>query len=428
MIDKVASALFAGCLLLSIALNAFSLGGEEKGSTSPTQTQIEYGLNWPRWRGPDGNGMIPHADWNPAAFTEEPRIVWEVNVGIGYSSIAVENGLLYTMGNASGEDTVYCLNAETGDEVWTYSYSASSGEYPGPRATPTIDEGRVYTLSQHGDLYCFDAADGEILWNKNIQKDFDLNKPTWGFAGSPIIVDDLLILNAGKAGLALKKKNGKKVWSSEPRTVGGYATPAIFEYEGSLYAAIFGARALYLVDVRTGKELASYGWVTEALVNAADPIVTGNRFFISSNYGKGSAMLELKGNTLEPIWKNKEIESHFSSHVLIDGYLYGHDGDVRNPSTGNLVCVEAQSGMVKWDQRMGMVSLIAIGSTLIIMDGTGILILAEATPTAYTEIASALVLSLDYYTANSWTPPVFAGGRIYGRNLIGQLVAIDVRS
>lgn len=420
-------AILASCLLLSFALSVFSLGGAEKGVSS-TQAEIEYGRDWARWRGPDGNGKIPYADWNPMALTEEPEVLWEIKIGNGYSSIAVKNGLLYTMGNANKEDTVYCLDAETGDEVWTYSYSAFAGEYPGPRATPTVDDGRLYTISRYGNLYCFDAANGKVVWNVDIRKDFGCGTPSWGFTGSPVVVDNLLILNAGKAGLALRKKNGKEVWSSESGTTGGYATPVIFEHEGELYAAIFGQKALYLINVRSGDQLASYEWITSNYVNAADPLVIGKRFFISSNYGKGSAMLELKGNRLESIWQIKDMESHFSSPVLINGYIYGHDGDVNNAPSGDLVCVDEQTGDIQWEQNLGVVSLIAIGDTLIIMDGTGSIIMAEATPTAYSEIASSLVLTFGAYTPKSWTPPVFANGRIYCRNMVGQLMAIDVSS
>lgn len=423
MIQK--TALLAHCLLLSFVLSVYSGGGAEESDSLP-QTRMEYGRDWPRWRGPDGNGMIPYAEWNPQALAEEPKILWEAKVGNGYSSMTVKDGLLYTMGNSASEDTVYCLNAETGDEEWTYSYSAWAGEYPGPKATPTIDDGRLYTISQDGKLYCFDAANGKVVWNVEMRKDFGLRTPSWGYAGSPVVVDDLLILNAGRSGLALNKNNGKVVWSSESGTTGGYATPVIFDHEDIRYAAIFGQKALYLVNVRNGEPLASYPWITAYDVNAADPLISGNRIFITSNYGKGSVMLELKGNTLESIWQIGAMESHFSSSVLIDGYIYGHDGDARSSGTGNLACVDEQTGDVQWKQRLGMVSLIAIGDTLVIMDGAGSIILVKATPKAYTEIASALVLTFGDYTPTSWTPPVFANGRIYCRNMVGQLAAIDV--
>ena len=379
------------------------------------------GSEWPRWRGPNGDSIVREASWNPSALSGDPRILWKTNVGKGYSSMAISGGFLYTLGYADRKDTVFCLDAITGEVKWKHSYPSKPGQYIGPKATPTVDEGRVYTVSRGGDLFCFNAENGKVLWQKNIQNDFGLFAPNWGFAGSPCITGDLLVLNAGKSGLALNKINGKTIWASEAATRGGYATPVLFEYNDKQYAAMFGEKALYVVEVKTGKVLSSYGWVTGYDVNAADPLIIGNRIFISSNYGKGSAMLELRGDTLQPLWQNRKIASHFSSHIYLDGYIYGHDSDARR-SRGNLVCVDAKTGKAQWTERMGMVSIILIGRKLIILDGKGILHVAEATPTAFKETAKAKVLN-----RTNWTPPAFAGGRIYCRNIVGDVVSIDVR-
>ena len=404
-------------LFLSFALTAFCKGAEEKSDANSE----EASAGWPGWRGPYADSIIPQADWDPSALKDGIDPVWTTNVGMGYSSMAVVNGRLYTMGNMNDEDTVYCLDAATGNIVWKYSYPARLGQYPGPRATPLVDEGKVYTLSQKGHLYCFDAGSGRIIWNKHIQDDFVLSSPGWGFAGSPVIAGDRIILNAGKSGLALRKQDGEKIWSSDKLTRGGYATPVLFDHEGEQYAAIFGERALVVVNLETGEELTSYYWMTSSDVNAADPLIIEKRIFISSNYGKGAAMLELKNNKLELLWKNMRIASHFSSHIYLDGYIYGHDSDARR-STGNLVCIDAETSEGKWAQQMGMVSFIAIGGNLVILDGTGNLHVAEATPKAYKEISQAKVLD-----NISWTPPVFAHGHIYCRDITGDIVSLDMR-
>jgi outer membrane protein assembly factor BamB len=341
-------------------------------------------------------------------------------VGQGYASMAISDGLLYTLGNSGGEDTVFCLDAADGKVVWKYTYPARLGQYPGPRATPLVDEGRVYSLSREGHLYCFDAATGEVIWMRHIQNDFALFSPEWGFAGSPVAVADLLLLNAGVSGLALRKSDGEVVWSSPSMTIGGYSTPVLFDYEGSRYTAIFSQRALVVVEVQTGKVLGSYPWITRFDVNAVDPLVIENRIFISSGYGKGSVMLELQGNKLQPLWQNRSVASQVSSHIYIDGYIYGHDSDA-SMSSGNLVCVDAETGESKWAERMGMLSVIAIGGRLVILDSRGVLHVAEATSEGYREIAQAKVLG-----RTTWTPPAFADGRIYVRNTMGDLVCIDV--
>ena len=376
--------------------------------------------DWPRWRGPNGNGISTETDWNPASLTDRPNIVWRVSVGYGFSSIAVKGKYLYTMGNSGKKDTVYCLDVTNGEVVWQFSYDCRLGEYPGPRATPTVDDGRVYTLSQEGHLFCLNAKNGKVVWKAHLVKDFGVGSPTWGFAGSPVIDGDLLLLNAGVSGIALDKKSGKKVWVSGPG-IGGYAAPVPFNINGKRYAAIFGKTALYGVELETGKGLWFYPWKTGYDVNAADPLIAGNRIFISSNYGSGCAMLEINDNKPHVLWKNGKFNSHFSSFIFINGYIYGNDGAAFS-DRGVFRCLEADSGKEMWASDLGFGSLIAVNDKLVMLNSTGDLIIAEATPEAYVEIARAE----DILPRKCWPPPVFANGRIYLRNDKGEVVCIDV--
>jgi len=392
-------------------------GVEQKAETSPGG--VISSSEWPRWRGPNGDSIVREASWNPSALSGDPKFLWKANVEKGYSSMAISGGYLYTLGYADRNDTVYCLDAANGKVKWKHTYPSTPGQYTGPKGTPTVDEGQVYTVSRDGKVFCFEAENGKVLWQKDIQSGFGLFAPEWGFAGSPCITGDLLLLNAGKSGLALDKKNGKKIWTSEAATTGGYATPVVFEYKKTQYAAIFGQKALYVVEAKTGKVLSSYGWVTGYDVNAADPLIIGNRIFITSNYNKGCALLELKGNKLVELWSNRDMAAHFSSPIYLDGYIYGHDADARY--SGNLRCLDAKTGKTKWSERMGMVSIIVLENKLVILDGKGTLRVAEASPTGYTELTKAGVLK-----RTNWTPPVFANGRIYCRNVIGDIVCVDV--
>jgi outer membrane protein assembly factor BamB len=334
--------------------------------------------------------------------------------------VAISDGSLYTLGYEDRNDTVYCLDAATGKVKWKHSYPSTPGQYTGPKSTPTVDNGKVYTLSRSGALFCFDKENGKVLWQKDIEKDFSLFAPQWGYAGSPVIRGDMLLLNAGESGLALDKNSGKKIWASKAATTGGYATPVLFPYEGIQHAALFSQTGLYVIEVESGKQLASYGWRTGYDVNAADPIVVGNRIFITSNYGKGCALLEFKGKELVKIWSNTDMAAHFSSPIYLNGYIYGHDADARY--RGNLRCLDAKTGKTMWTERLGMVSIIALDDKLLILDEKGILRVLEASPSSYTELAQSRVL-----TRTNWTPPVFVEGLIYCRNAIGDLVSVDVR-
>jgi len=376
--------------------------------------------DWPQWRGPDRNGISAESDWDPAALAKGPRILWRTNVGLGYSGVAVKTDRLYTMGNTRGRDVVTCLDAGTGRQIWSHSYAAKSMQYPGPRTTPTIDGDTVYTLSSDGQLICLSADRGTVRWRKNIVADFGAQPPTWGFAGSPVIEGNLLLVNAGPAGLALDKRNGKLVWSSGAGT-GGYATPVLYTRNAKRYAAIFARRALYAVEVQTGRQAWSYPWVTGNDVNAADPLVFEDRVFISSNYGAGSALIDFSGRQPKPLWKNPSMNSHFSSFVLIDGYIYGNDG-FAGRRNGVFRCLDAGTGREMWSESLGFGSLIAADGKLILLTEQGDLYIAEATPSGYREISRARSI----IPGSCWTPPVLCEGRIFLRNHRGELVCLDV--
>jgi len=381
--------------------------------------QKEY--DWPRWRGPKGDGISPETDWNPKALENGPKIVWKQNVGMGYSSVAIAGPNLYTMGNIKGKDVVSCLEAETGKEKWQFSYPCELGQYPGPRATPCVDGDAVYTMSQEGDLYRLRAADGKVQWHVNIVEAFKVYAPTWGFAGSPVVDGDLVILNAGVNGIAVDKKTGKKAWVSGSGA-GGYATPVLYDYDGKRYTAIFGQKALYAVDVANGKAIWSFPWETDYDVNAADPIVSGNRFFISSGYGTGCTFIEAKENKPRVVWKNMLMSSHFSSLVQIAGYIYGNDGSALS-GKGVFRCLEIETGKESWGKSLGLGSLCAAGGKLILLTARGDLHIVEASSSYYREVSSASgVLS-----PTCWTPPVFCRGRIYLRNHKGDIVCIDMK-
>ncbi len=377
-------------------------------------------FDWPHWRGPDANGIALEVV-NPAALPE-PKVLWKAALGTGFSSSSVKDGLLYCMGNAGGQDTAACLDAETGRRIWSFSYACAPGSYPGPKATPTVDEGLVYTLSREGHLFAFEASTGKVRWARHLVKDFGVAAPDYDFAGSPVVSGDLLILNAGRSGLALDKKTGARSWSSGSGP-GGYATPVLAEMGGKACAVIFGVQAVFGVSTRTGEVAWSFDWGNGYDVyNAADPVVTGETVFVSSAYWQGCALYDVSGAAPLALWKSQAFGSHFSSFVTRDGYLYGVDGDARMPKAGSLRCVELRTGKIAWKAPLGFGSLIAAGDTLIVLTSAGTIVAADASPTAYTERGRGS-LPQDVY----WSPPALANGRLFIRGLKGDLFAIDVR-
>ena len=390
-------------------------------STKPKKSHVSN--DWTQWRGPNHNGISGEKGWQDQFGPKGPKQLWKASIGTGFSSMSVGDGRVYTMGNIKDHDIVYCFDVETGDELWRHKYPCQlMAKYykGGPSATPTIDGPWVYTFSKRGHLFCLDAKSGKVKWSKDIKKELGLMLPTWGFSGSPLIMGDLLILNAGSAGIALKKDTGNLVWKSG-KTPGGYATPIPFLYNGKQCVAIFAELALEAVDVNTGEVVWKAPWKTSHNINSADPIFNGNAVFISSGYGKGCAMFQFDSGTPERIWKNSEMKNHFSSCVLWKGYLYGIDGQTGRSAP--LKCIDFATGKVLWEQKGFKVgSLMLADEKLIILDGDGDLVIAKAQHQSYHEISRAPILK-----GKCWTPPVLAQKRLFARNAAGDLVCIDMR-
>jgi len=360
---------------------------------------------------------------------EGPKQLWKANVGFGFSAVSVANGRLFTMGNQNERDTVFAFDAEKGAILWKHTYACPLDPRfyeGGALSTPTVEGDHVFTISKRGDVFCFEAASGKIIWRKNIIAELGLQVPSndqeswWGFSGSPLVRGDLLLLNAASAGTALNKNDGKVVWSNG-KGYAGYSTPVPFRQAGRDLVALAIADAIVAVGEKDGKELWRFPWKTAYDVNGADPIVSGEWIFISSGYRHGCALLRMRGANVERVYENKNMHNHFNPSVLINGYLYGIDGDAGHP--GGLRCIEFATGTVKWTETStGTGALMAAGDKLIVQGEKGELIIAQATPDAFRPLARAQVLG-----GKCWTTPVLANGRIYCRNSRGDLVCVDVR-
>lgn len=379
--------------------------------------------DWPRWRGPLLTGVSQEKAWSDHWPKDGPPIAWKAAVGRGFSAVSVVNGRLYTMGHKDGKDIIHCLNALTGKPLWHYSYEAARGDLNfegGPTATPTVDNGSVYALSRWGDLFSLDATNGNVRWSKNLKKEHNVRVPGWGFSCSPLIHDNLLLLNVGKAGMALEKADGKLLWSSADEEA-GYSTPVPFQRGNDWFLLVSSGSGFSAVNLKTGKELWAQRWLTRYGVNAADPIPVGDRVFISSGYNKGCALLTLADAKPKEIWRNKNLRNQFNSSVLLDGFLYGIDGDTTTTTT--LRCIELKTGEKRWSHEgVGAGALMAADGKLIVLCESGELLVGPASPKGFTPSAKAKVLD-----GKCWTVPVLANGRIYCRNGAGDLVCVDVR-
>ena len=382
--------------------------------------QSANAADWPQWRGPTRDGLSTETGWSTQWPANGPAVLWKLNVGTGCSSVAVAQGHLFTMGNSNNTDTVYCLDATTGQPVWKYAYACPLDPHlfeGGPGATPTVDGDRVYTLSRAGHLFCFQAATGKVIWTKHLVNDLGSKVPTWGYAGSPIVLDNKLIFDLGApaaATIALDKLTGAIIWKNGSDGA-SYGTIMPFAHAGQTCIASFNVFGLVVRDAATGRELARYPWKTSYDINAATPIISGDDIFISSGYNHGSALLQLTADGLHPRWESKIMRNHFNSCVLWQGHLYGFDMET-------LTCLDLASGKVCWQHSgLGKGSLMLADGKLIIQAERGDLAIATVTPATYTELARAKVLD-----GRCWVVPVLANGHIYCKNNLGDLVCVNV--
>ena len=255
----------------------------------------------------------------------------------------------YTMGNKDGTDTVYCLDANSGKVVWKYSYPCKLNpiQYEGgPNATPTYHDQKIYVLSKEGHLFCLEAKTGKMLWS-NHTKTFDITPPKFGFASSPFIHKDLVILNVGTGGTALNKDTGKVVWKSDSGEDDKcYATPFPFSIEGKNALAFFVGDKLLAIDPLTGAEYWQIPWKSKYNVHAPAPAFFKNKVFVSAGVNKDCVLFDLAAGKPKQIWENKNLRNDFLNAIYYKGHLYGIDGSASRRS--RLVCLNAETGEVKW--------------------------------------------------------------------------------
>jgi outer membrane protein assembly factor BamB len=354
-----------------------------------------------------------------------PPVLWKQPVGIGYASFAVADGKAFTLEQRRRQEVVAAYDVATGRELWTQGWSAeftdSTGD--GPRSTPTWDQGRVYALGATGELKCLDANTGAVIWGRNILSENQASNLQWAQSASPLIVDDKVIVlpggGGGKSVVAYNKTTGAPVWRAlDDRQA--YVSPMLVELGGRRQIVVVSSLRVVGLTPENGSLLWSYPWDTDMGINVSQPVVVDrNRFFISSGYGKGAALVELKasGNTITPstIWENTNMKNKFNSSVLHNGYVYGLD-------EGILVCLDVNTGERKWKEgRFGYGQVILASGHLIVTQGdTGEIALIKAAPDKYTEVARFAALQ-----GRTWNYPAIADGRLLVRNAT-EMAAYDI--
>ncbi len=370
---------------------------------------------WSDFRGPNRLGIY---DESPI-LTQWPssglQRLWKQPVGGGWAAFVVAHGLAYTIEQRRNDEAVAAYDIATGKEKWTDKWTTRFDESmggEGPRATPVVDENRVYAIGAEGELRCLDALTGKLIWNQNILKEYGAQNITWAVSHSPLVVDGKLIVlpgGRGKSIVALDKMTGKLLWGSQDDEQ-SYTSPMVATIAGKRQLIIVSAQRAMGLTIEEGKLLWDFPWVTEYNINAAQPIITHpNRFFISAGYGHGAALVELTPDgdkfKTKTIWQNTKMKNKFNSSVLYQGNIYGLD-------EGILACINAETGEQKWKGgRYGYGQILLAGGHLVVISEQGELALVKATPDKHEEVAR-----FDAISGKTWAYPAISAGVVYVRN------------
>jgi outer membrane protein assembly factor BamB len=390
---------------------------------------------WPKWLGPKGDSISHEAisqHWPDAG----PAKVWEQKVGYGFSSPIGFDGKVYLFTQINDQDTLRAFDAATGKPVWAVAYACTvlvdqanaknpESGFPLPLATPTIDNGHIYTYGGGGDLVSRKIEDGSEVWHTRILKELDEQILLWNQASSPLVTEKLIYVQGGRGGptaVAVDKASGKIVWKSEATAVGGYTAPLIIDAQGTKQLIVFAGDTLFAMNPDSGKTIWSLPWKTSYQVNASTPNYRDGKMFVSSAYGYGSAMLSITPTGVSVDWKSKELQQKFQPSILDGDYLYMN-------SNGILKCFHWPDGKIAWsstDSRLKLEeggTIVRDGDKLIALSARGKLNLVEATPVGVKLISQ--VKLFDFLT--TWSTPLIYRGKLYAMGE-DSLICLDISS
>ena len=373
-------------------------------------------IDYPQFLGPHRNatleGIELESDWSQ----HPPKLLWRVPVGDAYSAFAVVGSSAVTQEQKGEDETVACYDLLTGKEKWRHSARARYGTAIagiGPRATPTISGDRVYSFGATGILTCLDLETGREIWSRDTVKETDARVKEWGISGSPLVLDDKVIVSPGgkneQSLMAYHRETGNIIWGGG-RMRAGHSSPSLVSIAEMDQILIFNRGQVAGHDPNSGKLLWEYPW-NEMTQHVAQPIpLPDDRIFVSTGYGIGSELIQISKNsqdefTAERIWKSPRLKAKFANMVYKDGYIYGLDDGV-------LVCLDLADGQRKWKRgRYGHGQLILVDDLLLIQTESGDVVLVDASPIEHNERARFPALS-----NHTWNAPTLAAPYLLVRN------------
>ncbi len=426
-----------------------------RGQIGPIPTSVRdlgaarSGEDWPAFLGPHGDGKSAETgiitNWQEGRL----RVLWHRRLQESYGICSVSRGRLFQFDRQNGKGTLLCLESQTGNELWRYTYDYDYrdlyGYNRGPRTSPFVDGDRVYIFGVDGSLICVAVADGKEIWRADTHDQFGVVQNFFGVASNPVIADDLIIVMVGGSPaesqrvppgrldrvvgngsgiVAFNKSDGKVVYQITDE-LASYASLKLTRHAGRPWCFALLRGGLVAFDPRNGRLDFQFPWRAKALesVNASTPVAFDGMVFISETYGPGSALLRFKPRTFEMVWKDrhpsrtKAMQTHWNTAIFHKGYLYGCSG--RHESNAELRCIEANSDKVMWSEPgLTRSSLLYVDEHFVCLSENGVLRLLKADPQSYTEVSRVFPVgegNQALLRAPAWAAPILAHGLLYVR-------------
>ena len=402
--------------LIPIVKFRWSGAGEKVATGLADGSELVDG-SYPQFLGPKRDTRQPGVPLDRDWETNPPELIWKQPIGEAWSGFAVVGNRAVTQEQDGEDELVVCYELLTGNKLWEHRYPARY-DNPlggiGPRATPTIEDNRVYVLGALGDFMLLDLETGEKQWGFNLMNKHGANLPDWGFASSPLIEGDLVILSVGARNgfslVAYHKLTGKLVWS-EGSDRAHWSSPVAYDIAGKRQVLIFNHSAMFAHDVADGTIIWRYEWDTDGMPHVAIPIPVGDdRIVLSSGYGKGAEMLQISNNedgtqNAERVWRTLHLKAKFNNYVFKDGYIYGLDD-------GMFTCIDIEKGRRTWKKgRYGHGQNILVDDLMILTAENGEVLLTEPVPEEPRILGTFQALE-----GKSWNPPALVGEYLLLRN------------
>ena len=385
--------------------------GDESAALPLATAAAETEADWPGFRGPDRDGIIRgvriETDWSASPPVE----LWRRLIGPGWSSFAVGGNLLYTQEQHGDDEVVACYDATTGEPVWRHRDAArfwESNAGAGPRGTPTLIDGRVYTLGATGILNVLNAGDGAVVWSRNAASDTDTKVPTWGFSSSPLVVGDVVIAAAAGSLIAYDLTTGEPCWF---RKTGGdcYSSPHLLRIDGVAQVLLLNEAGASSVTPAEGTLLWEHPWPGNPIVQPA--LIADGDILISADERSGVRRITIAhgpgGWIVEERWTSTRLKPYFNDSVIHNGYAYGFDGR-------SIACIDIEDGERKWKggrYGRGQLVLLADQDLLLVLSEKGELALVETASGQFTELARFPAIE-----GKTWNHPVLVGDLLLVRN------------